>query len=147
MLVPGSFTLAYLGVRALTHIKKNDIVADYHGTLITKKISAALYKSTNDADRRSDYLMTLPYDGGIYYGSHDEFCPCHPNQRTIGRLLNCAKRNGPNSHLCNIKLRFYHFHELDGAPKGCLFVANRDILPMEELRYDYGDRNCHDMFQ
>jgi hypothetical protein len=84
--------------------------------------------------------MQLP--DGIHYAAHEEFCPCHPRQRTVGRLFNWAKKTGPTSHECNMKLRFYHFRELEGEPKGCLFVAKRDISPLEELRYDYGDKRC-----
>jgi hypothetical protein len=138
--------LAYLGARAVTHIRKNDIVCDYHGRLISKETSNKIYNSVCPSDRRSDYLMTLPFNGGIYYAAHEEFCPCHPKMRTIGRLLNFASKTGPSAHQCNLKLRFYDFLELDGAPKGCLFVASRDILPLEELRYDYGDNNCREMF-
>jgi hypothetical protein len=132
----GKFQLiytAYLGVRATQHIKVGDIIADYHAEKITKEESDEILDAKSDSDRRSDYLMLLPFNGGIHYAAHEEFCKCHPGQRTIGRLFNCAKKTGPTAAHCNMKLRFYNFHEIEGEPKGCLFVSNRDISPLEEL--------------
>ena len=99
----------------------------------------------DESDRRSDYLMSMSMHGGVHITAHDEFCSCHPNMRTMGRLFNWAEvRSDP----WNMKLIYYNFPHLTGrGSSGALFVAVRDIPAMEELRYDYGDKICRTMFK
>ena len=49
----------------------------------------------------------------------------------MGRLLNHSKTQA------NVVTKMY---EVDNHPYLCL-VASRDIVPGEELQYDYGERN------
>lgn len=79
--------------------------------------------------------------------SFDEYCGCHPRMRTYGRLMNWARAGTPEA---NVDVQPYQFSQLKGymdkVPRGVLFVANRRIEPMEELRYEYGDKACIDLF-
>lgn len=54
--------------------------------------------------------------------------------RTMGRLINWAKRD---SNECNLAAT--HFHFLQRYMKGVLFYATQDIPPFTQLRWDYGD--------
>ena len=80
--------------------------------------------------------------------SYDEFCVCHPRMRTFGRLMNWARAGTVEN---NVECVPYHLQSLgnyhENVPRGIMFDANRKILPLEEIRYDYGDKACVDLFQ
>jgi hypothetical protein len=140
----GKFTYGR-GVVAEINFSKDDIICDYHGEHVPGTVATEIMNTTDESDRRSDYLMSLANDGGIHITSHDEFCLCHPEMRTVGRLINWAQEK---SEPCNMKLIYYNFTHLTGrGSSGALFVALKDIPAMQELRYDYGDRICKTMFK
>lgn len=131
------------GVIAMVPFKQNEILLDYHGRLVSASEHDTIYKIDNDADRRSDYLF-VGLQGLIVDGSSDT-CECHPHTRLLGRLVNHATRNTP---ACNVVPRFFR-HVAANSKKihlFIIFVAARDIEPLEELRYDYNDQNCSEMF-
>jgi hypothetical protein len=130
------------GVLATVDLRQNDLICDYHGIRIPQALAKSYMEETNDAIRKSDYLMTLPFLNGIHIDSHAERCPCHPHLRTLGRLFNHAKRKDA---ACNVKLQFYNFVHIPEA-YGCLLIASKPIPALTELRYDYGGRACEEMF-
>jgi hypothetical protein len=133
------------GVTAMTKFLANDLIADYHGDQITPEASDELMREPNDDVRTSDYLMKMPC--GIHIDAHLEHCGCHSKIRTYGRLFNWSDARD-KAKTANMKTHFYTFHGINGGTQqGLLFVANRDIAPLEELRYDYGDANCREMFK
>jgi hypothetical protein len=102
-----------------------------------------MQQSNDSDDRRSDYTFCVP-SHGLFYDASKEFCPCHPGTITMGRLLNFAPSN---SKFNNIKPEFFEFAIGDGEVfKTLLFIATRDIDVFEELRFDYGDKNCVALF-
>ena len=130
------------GVITTTAFLKGDVVCDYHAEEIPKETADAYTNEEDDSNRKSDYLMHVQCDGGFYLDAHKEVCACHPHMRTMGRLINWAPST---SYECNIKFLFYKFEEIDA--RGVLFVATRDISDHEQIKYDYGDRTCKDIFK
>ena len=102
-----------------------------------------------DDDRRSDYLFCGPR-GLILDGSSENACGCHPDNRLIGSLLKYA---ATGTSECNASAQYFHFLPTTGNTflpatlfRDIIFIAARDIAPLEEIRFDYGDRTCDDMF-
>ncbi len=93
--------------------------------------------STEESDRRSDYVFFGPY--GLCIDGSTERCPCHPQTRILGRLLNFARKESVE---CNVVPRYFSHDK----SQQILFVARRDIQPLEELRFDYGDGFCRNIF-
>jgi hypothetical protein len=132
------------GVVAEKGFNKDDIVSDYHGVVISKKRARKYMREKNEKIRHSDYLLTIPFNGGIHIDAHRERCPCHKEKRTYGRLYNWADWK---SNKCNMKLQYYQFTQLPDNSCGVLLIATRTIEPLEELRFDYGDTKCKEIFK
>lgn len=127
---------------ATTCFEKGQILLNYHGRKISLDEGRKFLISPNPNDRRSDYVFFGPW--GFCVDGSAERCPCHPNVRTMGRLLNWAKKGTLE---CNMTPRYFASERRNEQPfEAILFVASRDILPMEELRFDYGDKDCRDIF-
>jgi hypothetical protein len=129
------------GVLAVVEYEPNDIICNYHGHEIEEEVADGYYNATDPSDRRSDYMLKLPNRNGVHIDSHKERCDCHEDMRTIGRLFNYAHWGSTE---CNMKIKHYDFPKF--GTYGGLFIANRKIERMEELRWDYGDPNCRRMF-
>ncbi len=129
------------GVITTSTFRQGDVVCDYHAPEITKEIADSYSRESDETVRKSDYLMHVRCDGGFFLDGHNESCTCHPGMRTVGRLINWAESGTID---CNIKFIFYKFSDLNR--RGVLFVATRDLIALEELKYDYGDRTCKDIF-
>lgn len=107
------------GVRTLTPIPKGTYVCEYVGEII----------SDCEADQREDdsYLFDLDNRDG------ETYCIDACRYGNIARFIN---------HMCAPNLQpvrvFMGHHDLH-FPR-IAFFANRDILPQEELGFDYGDK-------
>ena len=131
------------GAIAARPFKKGEILVDYHAKPISKA-EGDLIMSAPESDRRSDYLFCIP-SNGVYFDGSEENCTCHPQTRLLGRLLNFA---ASESSLCNTTAQYFEFPGYDKKTfKTVLFIAKRDINPLEELMFDYGDENCKEMFK
>jgi hypothetical protein len=97
----------------------------------------AILDAADDQDRRSDYLFCAP--GGLFWDGSAETCDCHPETRKFGRLLNFASAD---SRECNAKPQLFQLPQFTCV----LIVATRDIEPLEEIRFDYGDEKCRELF-
>lgn len=135
------------GVVAVDYFKKGDIIMDYHGNEVKKSVANEMEATDDDQDRRSDYLFDLP-ELKITIDSSAEFCSCHPRLRTMGRLINWARSGTAEA---NAKATVYELKKLNKMvghiPRGLLFVASKDISPGDEIRCDYGNKRCEDLFQ
>lgn len=130
------------GVVATTFFEKGEILLNYHGRKITPNEGREMLMTLDANDRRSDYVFFGPW--GLCVDGSAERCPCHPNVRTMGRLLNWANKGTPE---CNIRARYFASERRnEQALEAILFVASRNISPLEELRFDYGDKDCKDIF-
>ncbi len=88
--------------------------------------------------QRSAYMFNMK--NGYYIDASDDACTCHAGMRPRGRLINHEEKTRAN--LCA------RFHLIMGVGHGnFIFVAKRDILPLDELYYDYGDNICAELFQ
>lgn len=113
------------GVVATQPFTKGDMVCDYHGKLLTAaKGKARMDKPVGDA-------------GNIFFfkdhciDAQPQHCGCHPDTRTVGRLINHSRKN-PNLKPVHCVLK------VDGQDRDViLFKALRDISVDTELLFDY----------
>lgn len=126
------------GIVAARAFEANEILVDYHARLISKTEMEEI-----QTDSRVNYLFCGP--SGLFWDGSAESCVCHPQSRVLGRLVNFAKIH---TFQCNAKPQLFQFQ----PPKCTVFntiilVATRDIKPLEEVRFDYGDRTCLELFK
>lgn len=122
--------------------EKDEIVLNYHAEIISKDTHDMMMETSDDDDRRSDYIFAMP--GGVFLDGSSENCNCHPHARIMGRLVNFAQKTTPE---CNLTPRYFEFRDQNREIfKTVLFVAARDIEIFQELMFDYGDVNCAEMF-
>ncbi|XP_023228159.1 histone-lysine N-methyltransferase SETMAR-like [Centruroides sculpturatus] len=110
------------GVKTLHLIKKHKFVCEYAGEILTRNEAIGRFSLNSDDN---NYIIVVNEHIGSekkietivdprYYGN-------------VGRFLN---------HSCNPNLFMIPVRTNSVIPKLCLF-ASRDILPLEELCYDY----------
>ena len=83
------------------------------------------------------YMMDC---GDVVFDATLERCACHPKWRTFGRLLNHRQSSHPE---CNVRAKRV---TLKDKPV-ILFIAKRQIEPLEELCFDYKDPKCRSELQ
>ncbi len=125
------------GVISTREFGKGDIILDYHARQIPEHEGESLLISEDDSDRRSDYIFFGPR--GFCLDGSAECCPCHPQTRTLGRLMNYVEKSTPE---CYVVPGYFAYNKA----RKILFVASRDIQPLEELRFDYGDKHFDNVF-
>jgi hypothetical protein len=84
----------------------------------------------------------------------NEVCNLHGQKRCLGRLANHAgmvTRSGSRRRVseCNMKLVDLQFNRqfVPSAPTSvAMFIAIRNIKPLEDLRFDYADPAAQEMF-
>ncbi|XP_049325084.1 uncharacterized protein LOC103022234 isoform X6 [Astyanax mexicanus] len=104
------------GVFATANFSKGDFILEYRGQLLTQNLIQNINSGTV-------FIFDFQWRGK--YWSVD----ASVEDKSLGRLVNDEHKK-PN---CKIKVV-----EVDGMPTLCLF-ALRDILPGEEINYNYGD--------
>ena len=127
------------GLIAPRNFSKNEILIDYHARQITKEEQEEIA-----ASERSNYLFCGP--NGLFWDGSAEVCVCHPQSRILGRLVNFA---ASGTLECNVKPQLFQFKPPKPAAvfHAVILVAARDIAVAEELRFDYGDKNCLELFR
>ena len=71
---------------------------------------------------------------------------CHPGRSCFGRPCNHVNENDLR---CNMRMVEIQADKIDGLKerwRRVVFVARRDIKPMEQLMFDYGDINARRIF-
>lgn len=98
------------------------------------------YCAQNDVEET--YVMEIANPPKRIIDASAERCPIHVDSKTrcLGRLLNHATQKNRDFE-ANLKTTEI---VLDKYPNSmwnrvAVFVARRDIKPLEQLRYDYGD--------
>jgi hypothetical protein len=129
------------GVIAMRPFLKGEIIVDYHAREISRIEMETIMDASDDDDRRSDYIFCGP--NSLFWDGSAESCHCHPQNRLIGRLINFAPKSSPE---CNAKPQFFQFMAYNKLFNTILLVAARDIDMLEEIRFDYGDNTCLEMF-
>ena len=125
------------GLIAAKIFTKNEIIVDYHAQQISKNEADKIR-----ADDRSNYLFCG--NGNLFWDGSPESCACHPQSRLLGRLANFAVKNTTE---CNAKPQLFQFKEAGNKIFHTLIlVAIHEIKVGEEIRYDYGDEKCIELF-
>ncbi|XP_029943204.1 uncharacterized protein LOC115385360 isoform X2 [Salarias fasciatus] len=108
------------GVFASKPFSKGDFIVEYRGKLLSQDSLSVIetYSETQAA-----YLFDFQWNGKMWC------LDASLEDHSLGRLVNDEHKN-PNCKMRTV--------QVDGIPHLCLF-ANRDIVPGEELAYDYGD--------
>ena len=127
-----SVSLFFLGVIATKNFAKAEVVADYHGNIISR---AEGEKKLKDEKEGMSYCYFFKGFGDITYClDASEPCPCHPDKDTYGRRFNHSRKKP------NLKAERVTFKGPNGPKEILLFKALRDILVGEELFFDYNVR-------
>ena len=135
------------GVMATMPFTAGDIIVDYHGTIsnlpyetyITQLLSEGIFPIP-------EFILVIPHTRKLIDATSEK-CPYHGNNRCLGRLSNHANMKSKNKSICNMKPVYV---VLDSLPKDShgkfqkvvLFVARRNIQPLEQLRWDYEDKTA-----
>ena len=126
------------GLIASKRFHQHEVLLDYHAKLISRG-------EANEIEDTS-YLFCAPkYD--LFWDGSAEFCECHPQSRLLGRLANFAAKNTPE---CNATPQLFSINSRSRKQKpfyAIVLVASRQIEPLEEIRFDYGDRACLALFR
>lgn len=132
------------GIVTAKAFKRGEIIVDYHARQITREEAESIID--NEDDERSNFLFCAP--GGRFWDGSSESCVCHPQSRLLGRLTNFAQKN---SKECNATPQLFQYHVAKKPANDTIFnaiilVATRDIAVEEEVRFDYGDKGCLELF-
>ena len=111
------------GVFTQTHISKVQNVCNYGGKLMSGKVGKAL-QDTQTVEQKT-FLFEFNFDRVTYFVDGRAESP------SVGALLNHSKKH-PNL--------IPKVHQTKNGEPQVIFKATRDILPGEELTWDYG---CH----
>lgn len=122
-----------IGVIATMTFKKNQIVCDYHGEIISKQEGERRLANLNE---EPSYLFFFKGKAGepLCIDAQKYPCDCHPDQETYGRRMNHSRR------INNVRPQRVSLNLPDGARECVILLALRDIGVNEELLWDYGIR-------
>ena len=127
-------------VIATQKFSKDDILMDYHDEVyLNMSLSQVLEKEGVEQE------FVLKVKSGAsrrIIDASKEICPLQPNIRCPRRLANHSqlKSNGANMKPTVIEL-------FQNGKKIVVFRATSDILPFEQLRFDYNDPIANQLFQ
>lgn len=114
------------GVIATMVFKKNQVVCDYHGELVSKQEGEAKLQSM--AEEPSYLFFFKSKDGKSLCLDAQKFpCDCHPDMDTFGRRMNHSRKNN------NVRPQTVSLNCPGGPREYVLFFAMRDIAVNEEL--------------
>lgn len=126
------------GLIAAKNFTKNEIIVDYHAQQVSKNEAEKIR-----VDDRSNYLFCG--NNNLFWDGSPESCACHPQSRLLGRLANFAVKNTTE---CNATPQLFQFKEARNKIFHTLIlVATGEIKVGEEIRYDYGDKKCIELFE
>lgn len=124
-------------------IQKDEIICDYHGKCVT---SVTYDEYIEDESVNPEFVMQIIGPPRRLIDATDEICPLHPENRCLGRLANHVTQRKHN-FAANMKAVEIFCDLLQPTIRICVLKARRTIEPFEQLRFDYGDRVAHQMFQ
>lgn len=146
---PGAFGR---GVISTTAFLAGDIIMDYHGTVVhNETYDSYIRKITPEGtEAPSEFVLEIPHRRAVIDAT-SEICPDHPTMRCLGRLSNHGAKRAKRKNFCNMKLADIELDNLPKNPDGkfrrvILFVARRNIAALEQLRWDYDDKNAQQLF-
>ncbi|KAG9259826.1 hypothetical protein AMEX_G27435 [Astyanax mexicanus] len=116
------------GVVATRAFQIGEVVCDYHGKVVSRKVGIETHKSTIGMESGYMFFYTDKNDQSKCVDAHLEECECHPGKQTIGRLINHSSKRA------NVRPRLYSLDDRDVI----LFIAQKGIKVNEEILYNYG---------
>ncbi|XP_038583408.1 uncharacterized protein LOC119909307 isoform X2 [Micropterus salmoides] len=120
------------GVIATRVFQTGEVVCDYHGRVITEQEGKDIQGSPSEEETRNMFFYTDNKGQPMCIDAHSSSCECHPEQQTVGRLINHSKRKD------NLRPRLYTV-DIDGEEKDViLFLAKKNIQVNGELLFNYG---------
>ena len=144
------FKTYFTGLISLQGFQKDDLICDYHGEE-TFNVTYDVFKTRNGVDTRYCCEVKTGPNKRIIDAT-SEVCPLaiHDGIRCIGRLANHASRlDGKKANpACNMKLvdiPLRNKYQMSAPSTVACLIAVRDILPFEELRWDYEDEVARDV--
>ena len=148
---------------SLQHIRKYDVIVDFHGIVITdmnledyarRDYVASEYclevgectawKWTRSRRNGGEYCMEVDQKPKRIIDATSEICTVHPGNRCLGRLANHAlqsKGSAANMVVADILLTALH-----NTPRVVVLQAHVDIEPLHQLRFDYNDPVARRLF-
>ena len=131
------------GVVSLQRIRKNDIIMDYHGKVVT---GITFEEYADESDVAHEYCIEVADYPKRIIDATSETCRDHPGNRCLGRLANHVTQGSKHSDSENMKLADLLLDKLEPAVRVVVLKSRREIQPFEQLRYDYGDRLAKQLF-
>ncbi len=136
------------GVIALKHFKKGDVILDYHGSEVPFEEYRDVHEYCEEKpdSRMPEYCIEIVRGKRRLIDATLEPCPCHPGRSCFGRLCNHANENSPYCNIRMVEVKADKLYGLKEHWRRVVFVAKRDIEPLEQLMFDYGDENARRIF-
>ncbi|CAM4652612.1 unnamed protein product [Leuciscus chuanchicus] len=121
------------GVIATMNFKKNQVVCDYHGEVVSKQEGQHRLETLTG---EPSYIFFFTGKGGspLCIDAQKFPCDCHPDKETSERRINHSRRRN------NVRPQRVSLNCSNGPKESVLFFALRDIAINEELLWDYGVR-------
>ena len=118
--------------------KKDDVLIDYHGKVVTN-INADQYCLQPGV--LSEYVLQIAVPPRRLIDASNEMCPFHKWNVYLGHLENLAtqKKNEVNLKMVEVVLSSI-------GERILILKARRDIVPFEQLCFDYGDKVAQSLF-
>ena len=127
-----------LGLIASQPFKKDDVLVDYHGKVVTN-INADQYCLQPGV--LNEYVLQIAGPPGRLTDASNEECLLNKWNAYLGRLAYHAtqKKNEANMKMVEVVLSSI-------SAKIVILKARRDIATFEKLRYDHGDKVAQALF-
>ena len=102
--------------------------------------SEEMKKYYDDDDVICEFCLSVPGPPKRIIDASAEECAEHPGTRCLGRLANHGSKSA------NIKLKDILLDKLKPKVRVVVLKAKRPIEPLEQLRFNYGDKRCRKLF-
>lgn len=124
------------GLFATRKFEKDDIIVDYDGTVITGMSMNEYLKTPGTIQ---EFVLEVPTGARRIIDATNDVGK-HPTNYRLGRLANhvCSKKS--NMRVVDLTLDKCDNHRV------IVFKARKTIYPLEQLRWDYMDKNAQNMF-
>lgn len=135
-------------VIATQKFSAGDVLLDYHGRIVEHYRSVEEYCQEDPDVRSPNYIVEIRQSKRRLIDATQDPCFCHISMRCLGRLVNHASEKtkaGRSRLTCNLRLKEIVCDKIapDATSRQHLryvvLVAKRDIEPLEQLLFDYGD--------
>lgn len=136
------------GVMATMPFMAGDVIVDYHGTVSKVPYDTYIKQPRPDGTLPKTTFILVIQNFRKLIDATNERCSDHANTRCLGRLSNHANtKNRKKKLICNMKPVYVELNHLPKDSYGkyqkvVLFVARRNILALEQLRWDYEDKTA-----